>query len=103
MSSEATQTLRAILSQSDLFAGLTDENFDELGAFWELRNYEAGTAIVRESELGDEFYTIGKGRVRIEAQNVPDGGAKFIITLPLDPERPFEPAPAGSVGRRAGA
>ena len=53
------------LRKISMFADLTDGELKELGPLLDTVRKEAGEAIIREGERGDEMYILVKGRVRV--------------------------------------
>ncbi|HEX6400434.1 MAG TPA: flavin reductase, partial [Actinomycetota bacterium] len=55
-----------LLERTPVFSALPPEVLDAITARGEQRRYEAGTAVVREGEPGDELSVILEGEVRVE-------------------------------------
>ncbi len=53
------------LRKIDLFSGLTSNHLDSLSEIVEDREVEAGTALFREGDEGDELFMVVSGKVRI--------------------------------------
>ena len=62
-----------------LFSGLTDEEFIDLAALTHNREYKKGTFIVLAEDVGDEFFIIRKGRVKVNI--VHEDGREIILSL----------------------
>ena len=62
-----------------LFSGLTDEEFIDLAALTHNREYKKGTFIVLSEDVGDEFFIIRKGRVKVNI--VHEDGREIILSL----------------------
>ena len=58
-------SLRAILTQMPLFAGLSDEQLDALAVFLRRRAYRKGTVVVSEGEAGSSMYFIEEGQIKL--------------------------------------
>jgi putative ABC transport system ATP-binding protein len=54
-----------ILNEFPIFRSLTPQVISQVADKMDLRRYEPGTDIIRQGELGQEFFVIGKGDVDI--------------------------------------
>ena len=59
-------TMCRILKNFSIFRDLPPNNISELAEMMELRKYGPGDVVVRQGDVGDEFFVIGKGLVDIE-------------------------------------
>ena len=55
-----------ILNEFQIFRSLTPQAISQVADMMELRKFQLGTEIIRQGEIGDEFFVIGKGAVDIE-------------------------------------
>ena len=55
-----------ILNKFQIFRSLTPQSISQVADMMELKTYSPGDEIIRQGELGDEFFVIGKGAVDIE-------------------------------------
>ena len=69
-----------------LFSGLTDEEFTGLAALTRNREYKKGTFIVLAEDVGDEFFIIRKGWVKVNI--VHEDGREVIFSM-LGPGQVF--------------
>jgi CRP/FNR family cyclic AMP-dependent transcriptional regulator len=70
----------AILKKIPLFEGLNSAQLGQVAAITSERRYQAGEKVFREGEVGDEFFIILDGRVRISKQ-VPGVGEEALAVL----------------------
>ena len=63
LTSEAT--VESFLSANPLFYSLNDSVLSSIAEKVQLVSYAPGEDIVQEGEIGDSFYLIKKGRVRV--------------------------------------
>jgi len=70
----------AILKKVPLFEGLNTPQLEKVAAITTERRCEAGQRVFKEGEVGDEFYVIIDGRVRI-SKHVPGIGEEALAIL----------------------
>jgi CRP-like cAMP-binding protein len=58
-------SIRAILSQADMFSELTETQLGFVAALCEVVRYNRGQVLLRENEQTDELYIIGRGGVEV--------------------------------------
>ena len=56
----------ADLTRHDLFAGLDEAQLQQLASWFEIEEFSAGQAIVRDGAAGYAFYVIDAGTMRVE-------------------------------------
>lgn len=78
----ARADIRARLARIDFLSALSAEELDRLAASVERRVYLPGEAVVRESEVGDEFYYILRGRADVAVAT--EAGRRVVKTLTED-------------------
>ena len=61
----AGATVESFLSANPLFYSLNDSVLSSIAEKVQLVNYSPGQDIVQEGEIGDSFYLIKEGRVRV--------------------------------------
>lgn len=59
-----------ILNEFDIFRSLTPQALSQVADKMSLRKYLAGEEIIRQGEMGDEFFVIGAGEVDIEIDGI---------------------------------
>ena len=59
-------TMSNILKEFSIFRDLTPSNISDVADMMELRKYQPGEVIVRQGDIGEEFFVIGKGLVDVE-------------------------------------
>ncbi len=69
----------SFLRQIDLFAGLDDGELEQLAALLRPSHYKRGAFIVLAEEVGDEFFIIRRGRVKVNI--VHEDGREIILSL----------------------
>ena len=67
------------LRKVPLFSGLTDGEFVDLAGLTHARKYKKGTFIVLAEDVGDEFFVIHTGRVKVNI--VHEDGREIILSL----------------------
>ncbi len=60
------QILSQFLQQLELFRGLSPQMISRVADQIEMKQYKPGTEIIRQGEMGQEFFVIGRGEVDIE-------------------------------------
>jgi CRP-like cAMP-binding protein len=58
-------SIRAILSQADMFSELTETQLGMVAALCEVVRHNQGQVLLRENEQTDEMYVIGRGGVEV--------------------------------------
>lgn len=76
----ATSEIIAFLKEIPLFAELKDDDLAELCKYIKLRRFMKNSAIVRQGDKGDDFYTIVSGKAKIVLSNS-NGAEKILGTL----------------------
>lgn len=71
---------RKLLSESALFATLSDEEVDELVALTSTVDFDANETVFTKGSEGDELYVLGGGRVRLQLERK-DGKTISLGTL----------------------
>lgn len=70
-----------ILNEFQIFRSLTPQSISQVADMMELKKFSPGTEIIRQGEIGNEFFVIGKGVVDIEVDgkkvNTLEEGAFF--------------------------
>jgi CRP-like cAMP-binding protein len=69
----------AFLRQVDLFAALSEEELQELASLTRTSRHKKGSFIVLAEEVGDEFFIIRQGRVKVNI--IHEGGREIILSL----------------------
>lgn len=64
-SSQRQQTIKKSLSKVTLLEGLTDEQFDKICDTVELVPFKAGDVIIKKGDVGNIFYMIKEGTVKV--------------------------------------
>lgn len=59
-----------VLSKFEVFQGLQPKMLSQVADKMELRQYDAGQEVIRQGEMGEEFFVIGKGDVDVEVSGV---------------------------------
>jgi CRP-like cAMP-binding protein len=72
------------LQRAGIFNSLPFEDLTDLARGCRRRQFSAGTAFIREGEIGDEMYVIDRGRVRVE-RSEGLGGKRSIVLAELGP------------------
>lgn len=81
--------LISFLKQVPLFAGLTNEQYDELAMIVTLQNYNRGQSIFAEGDPGTGFYVVMEGLVKIYKLSIE--GKEQILHI-FGPGEPFAEA-----------
>ncbi len=70
-----------------VFSPLEDDAFRDLHAYMEERTYEAGSVIVRQGDVADEFFVISEGRVHVEYEerDDDDNATDYTVIAELGP------------------
>jgi putative ABC transport system ATP-binding protein len=76
---EESAVVCEFLKQVDLFRDLTPRTLTEVADRMFREDYPAGTAVIRQGDVGDKFYLIRKGQVEVEVTR--DGQANIVATL----------------------
>jgi putative ABC transport system ATP-binding protein len=76
---DETVRLCTFLQQVALFAGLSPGKLVEVAQQMERESYPAGTALIRQGDIGDKFYVIRSGKVDIQIAD--DSGSRVVRTL----------------------
>jgi CRP-like cAMP-binding protein len=71
----ATIKLDTVLGYVPLFRGLSKRHLKHLAGLFEVADYMAGAAIVREGTKGDAFYVVLEGQAKVTANK------RFIVRL----------------------
>jgi CRP-like cAMP-binding protein len=79
-SSNQIVQLSQFLSKIKLFESLGVQSLSQLARSLTKQSYEDGTYIIRQGEIGEEFFVIFKGRVKVTSTG-DDGEEKFLIGL----------------------
>jgi CRP-like cAMP-binding protein len=58
-------SIRAVLSQADMFSELTETQLGLVATLCEAVRYQRGQVLLRENERTDEMYVIGRGAVEV--------------------------------------
>jgi CRP/FNR family cyclic AMP-dependent transcriptional regulator len=69
-----------LLRQTDLFQGLTPEELGKITGISAKENHDAGAVIFEEGQVGEKFYLILKGEVRI-SKLIPGVGEEALVIL----------------------
>jgi CRP-like cAMP-binding protein len=64
-----------------VYSPVDDEEFADMRAFMEEREWGPGSVIVRQGEPGDSFFVIAEGEVQIERSAADDGEPQVIAML----------------------
>lgn len=72
----AVEALRA----TSLFGGLREEHLHRLAALTDVQTFSRGHAVFKEGDIGDRFYFIMEGRIRISRQ-IPGMGEEALTIL----------------------
>ncbi|HEX9259846.1 MAG TPA: cyclic nucleotide-binding domain-containing protein [Acidimicrobiales bacterium] len=73
-------TIAAALAGQNLFAGLTQEQLDEVAACARTESVPAGTVLFREGRQADRFYLVASGTVALSL-HVPQRGFVLVDTV----------------------
>lgn len=73
-------TIRDIVSETDVFAGLAERHLELIAGCGWLAHFEAGAFVFREGEPADRFYVLRRGRATLEVA-APGRGAISVQTL----------------------
>lgn len=76
MNRSATDALRA----TELFGGLREEYLARLADLTEVETFKRGEVVFKEGDIGDRFYFIMEGRIRISRQ-IPGMGEEALAIL----------------------
>ena len=67
--------LLTYLQQVPTFGAWTEPELEHLLGLADMRAVEAGTDVVREGEVGDEFFLVAQGEVEVQRRGPPGGAA----------------------------
>ncbi len=74
-------TPRELLGKVPFFKGLPEEEFEEIVAVLRARTLLADEVVVRQGEIGDALYLIGRGVVRVTVRQPGEADEKPVATL----------------------
>lgn len=63
--------LAKVLSQVELFDGLTESELEQIAAICEQRSYQAGDVVTQQGATGDELFVIWEGLVEVLHSGAP--------------------------------
>ncbi len=70
-----------ILRNSEIFAGLTDEDLGKVADLCERKKYAAGEVITRQGEAGDAIYIVVEGFVEISVPTSGKAAERALVQL----------------------
>ncbi len=73
--------MKKILRSTELFAGLSDEELEEVESICEKRQYRKGELITRQGEAGDALFVVAEGFAEVVLPSPGDASDQVLVQL----------------------